>query len=36
MRLPLAASGRTSILMGRFSECGVPETQCLLCPPQPG
>jgi hypothetical protein len=28
MRLPFAASGWTSILMGRFSACGVPETQC--------
>jgi hypothetical protein len=27
---PFAASGWTSILIGRFSECGVPETQCLV------
>jgi hypothetical protein len=30
MRFPLAASGGTSILMGCFSECGVPETQSLV------
>jgi hypothetical protein len=27
VRLPFAASGWTSILIGRFLECGVPETQ---------
>ena len=31
MRLsPFAASGWTSILIGRFSERGVPETECLV------
>jgi hypothetical protein len=27
---PFAASGWTSILIGRFSERGIPETECLV------